>query len=74
METVHVPNWVEKYRIKYQELENQIQNLGFKDQNKINIDKRNYLEALKVLRLEEMDEENLNLYFKGVLNISQNVL
>lgn len=74
LETVHVPNWVEKYRIKYQELENQSQNLGFREQKKFNIDKKNYLDALRIFKLEEMDEENLNTYLKGTLNINQSIL
>ena len=74
MEIVHVPSWVEKYRIKYQELEQQGQNLGFNEQKMCNIDKNNYLEALKIFKLEEMDEENLNFYLKGTLNVNQGIL
>jgi hypothetical protein len=38
------------------------------------IDKTNYLKVLDLLKLEELDEENLNSYFKGTLSVSQNCL
>ena len=71
IETVHVPSWIQKYHIKYEELQNKKEKYSYEEQKDFKIDKNNYLNVLKMLKLEEIDEENLNSYFKGTLNLFQ---
>lgn len=69
-----MPSWIEKYRIKFSELENERRHLNFEDQNNFNIDKSKYIKVLSLLKLDEIEEPHLNSYYQGSLTVHQGKL
>ena len=48
--------------------------MEYADQLKFSIDKNNYMKVLDKLKLEEIDEKDLNSYYKGCLTFHQSIL
>ena len=71
---MHIPSWVEKYRLKYLEMEHKRSQMDFEQQREFVIDKTNYLHIISVLKLEELHEAGLNSYYKGTLTAHANTL